>query len=113
MSANAVGIDVLGFGGFTMFASRTSRSTETSPIAADRSSFVMSSADPLARPRVRGLCTLAVPEPPQTCALEHARSDRRRRRLVERLIAQHPDEHAEQAIGDAPHRTRVVGAAGS
>jgi hypothetical protein len=81
--------------------------------SADRSFFVMSSADLLARPRVRGLCTLAVPEHPQTRALEHARSGRRRRRLVERLSAQHPDEHAEQAIGDAPHRTRVLGAAGS
>ena len=93
--------------------------TETSPTSpkktstAYRSSFVMSSADLLARPRVRGPFTLAVPEHPQTCALEHARSGRRRSRLVERLIAQHPDEHAEQAIGDAPHRTRVVGAAGS
>jgi exonuclease V gamma subunit len=82
-------------------------------VEADRSSFVMSSADLLARPRVRGPFTLAVPEHPQTCALEHARSGRRRRRLVERLIAQHPDEHAEQAIGDAAHRTRVVGDVGS
>jgi hypothetical protein len=81
--------------------------------SADRSFFVMSSADLLARPRVRGLCTLAVPEHPQTRALEHARSGRRRRRLVERLSAKHPDEHAEQAIGDAPHRTRVLGPAGS
>ena len=74
----------------------------------------MSSADPLARPRVRGLAPSGVPEHPQTCALEHPRSGGRRRKwLIERSIAQHGDGDAEQAIADAAHRTRVVGVGGS
>ena len=79
-----------------------------------RTSFVMSSADPLGRPRVRRLALSRFPEHPQTCALEHSRSGGRRRKwLVERSIAQHGDEDAEQAIADAaPHAHLDAGRGG-
>ena len=82
--------------------------------ATARTSFVMSSAD-LARPRVRGLCTLAVPEHPQTCALEHARSRLgcAGRRLIEGTATQHGDDNGEQAIDDATNSACVVRSCGS